>query len=47
MTTVFWARAFGHFDLRAEDWPNVKRWIEALEAREAVQRTLAVKFGTT
>lgn len=45
MLTLFWARGFDYFGLKRESWPHVARWLTELEARPAVQRTLAVPFG--
>ena len=44
MATIFWARSVGYFGLDLAAWPNVARWVQELEARPAVQRTLAMTF---
>ena len=44
MATVFWARGFGYLGLTLEDWPHVARWLRDLEARPAMQRTLAIRW---
>ncbi len=44
MATLFWARSAPRFGLETKAWPSVERWISALEAREAVKRTLAVTW---
>ena len=45
MATLFWARAVSFFGLTLETWPNVARWVAELEARPAVQRTLAIEWA--
>ncbi len=37
-----WMRSHERYDVRLEDFANVKRWYDAIEARPAVQRGLAV-----
>lgn len=44
MTTFFWTRKPAHYGVDVEAHPGVKRWLEELEARPAVQRTLAISF---
>jgi len=45
MATLFWARGFVFLGLTLETWPNVARWVAELDARPAVQRTLAIQWG--
>jgi len=45
MATLFWARGVAYFGLTLEPWPNVARWVAELEARPAVQRTLAIEWA--
>lgn len=42
--TVFWARAAERLGFSLDTWPNVKRWIAAIDERPAMQRTLAVTW---
>ena len=42
MATFPWARSIQHQGQVLEDFPNVKRWWETIDARPAVQRGLAV-----
>ncbi|MFO0617042.1 MAG: glutathione binding-like protein [Polyangiaceae bacterium] len=44
MCTIFWARAAERLGLSIDTWPNVKRWIGAIEERPAMQRTLALTW---
>jgi len=42
MASLCWARAYARFGQDIDEFPNVKRWIETLEARPAVKRGLEV-----
>lgn len=42
MATFPWLRGYARFGLDGAAFPNVKRWVDALEARPAVQRGLAL-----
>lgn len=42
--TVFWARSAHYFGLSLDAWPNVARWVREIEARPAMQRTLAMTW---
>jgi GST-like protein len=44
MATLFWCRRPEFFGLTFEPWPNVQRWVRALEERPAVKATLAVTW---
>jgi len=44
MLTLFWVRNPTYFGLTLAEWPHLQRWVTALEARPAVQRTLAITF---
>lgn len=44
ITSVFWVRAASYFELSLDEWPNVARWVKAIEARPAMQKTLAITF---
>ena len=44
MSTLFWARGASFFGLSLDAWPNVMRWVHELDARPAVQRTLAITW---
>ncbi len=45
MATLGWADAHGYLKLSIDDFPHVKRWIERLNERPAVQRARAKKSG--
>ena len=38
-----WVRNWANRDVDIAEFPNVKRWVETIEARPAVQRALAIK----
>ncbi len=42
MAMIGWARPHERQGINLDEFPNVKRWFEALNAREAVQKGLAV-----
>lgn len=44
MATLFWCRRPEFFDLSLDTWPNVLRWVRALEERTAVKATLAITW---
>jgi GST-like protein len=37
-----WVRLYGNMGHDIQDWPNVKRWLDAIDARPAVQKGLLV-----
>jgi len=46
MALIGWVRNPAIRDIEIDDFPNVKAWIERLEARPAVARSLAIKAPT-
>ena len=42
MASIGWINAYKNFDQKLEDFPNLKRWHETMNARPAVQRGLVV-----
>lgn len=44
IATFPWVRQPQYFTLSLDEFPNVKRWVEAIAARPAVVRALAAKF---
>lgn len=42
MASIGWINSYKNFDQNLEDFPKLKRWHEAVNARPAVQRGLAV-----
>lgn len=42
MASIGWINAYKNFDQSLEDFPNLKRWHETMNARPAVQRGLVV-----
>ncbi|MDR6431449.1 glutathione binding-like protein [Brucella pseudogrignonensis] len=42
MASIGWVNAYKNFDQSLEDFPNLKRWHETMNARPAVQRGLVV-----
>jgi len=42
MASIGWINAYKNFDQSLEDFPNLKRWYETMNARPAVQRGLVV-----
>ncbi|MFD1197609.1 glutathione S-transferase N-terminal domain-containing protein [Brucella gallinifaecis] len=42
MASIGWVNAYKNYDQKLEDFPNLKRWHEIMNARPAVQRGLAV-----
>jgi GSH-dependent disulfide-bond oxidoreductase len=44
IATFPWVQKPQFFGLSLDEFPNVKRWVEAIAARPAVQRALAVMF---
>lgn len=42
MASVGWVNAFKNFDQNLDDFPNLKRWHETMNARPAVQRGILV-----
>jgi GST-like protein len=41
-----WVRNWANRNVEIGEFPNVKRWVETMEARPAVQRALAIKAPT-
>jgi GSH-dependent disulfide-bond oxidoreductase len=41
-----WTRNIGFFELAWDPYPNVKRWVDAIGARPAVQKAIATKMTT-
>ncbi len=37
-----WARAYKNYDFDLADWPNLKRWHQAMKARPAVRRAIDI-----
>jgi GSH-dependent disulfide-bond oxidoreductase len=44
MASFSWARRLERQGQNPDDFPNVKRWLAAIEARPAVVRALAIKI---
>ncbi|WP_312468122.1 MULTISPECIES: glutathione binding-like protein [Brucella] len=42
MASIGWINAYKNYDQQLEDFPNLKRWYETMNARPAVQRGLLV-----
>jgi len=42
MASIGWINAYKNFEQKLEDFPNLKRWHETMNARPAVQRGLVV-----
>lgn len=42
--TIFWARSAERLGFSIDAWPNVERWITAIEERAAMRRTLAITW---
>jgi GST-like protein len=43
MASIGWARGYERYEIDLAEFPHFKRWLDAVQARPAVQRGFAVK----